>query len=102
MRSDAALLLGLIYGTPAAAQVSATASPVSNSSGSVVNQAVQVTPGQYQKFSFGSGIQCDGATLNISPFLSGVHSFGRPNNEYYENVYTTIATTTASKIQKQA
>ena len=79
-----ALLLGLIYSTPAAAQVSATASPVSNSSGSVVNQAVQVTPGQYQKFSFGSGIQCDGATLNISPFLSGVHSFGRPNNEYYE------------------
>ena len=85
MRATAtALLLGLIYGTPAAAQVSATASPVSNSSGSVVNQAVQVTPGQYQKFSFGSGIQCDGATLNISPFVSGVHSWGRPNNEYYE------------------
>ena len=85
MRATAtALLLGLIYGTPAAAQVSATASPVSNSSGSVVNPAVQVTPGQYQKFSFGSGIQCDGATLNISPFLSGVHSFGKPNNEYYQ------------------
>ena len=85
MRATAtALLLGLIYSAPAAAQVSATASPVSNSSGSVVNQAVQVTPGQYQKFSFGSGVQCDGATLNISPFLSGVHSFGRPNNEYYE------------------
>ena len=85
MRATAtALLLGLIYTAPAAAQVSATASPVSNSSGSVVNQAVQITPGQYQKFSFGSGIQCDGATLNISPFVSGVHSWGRPNNEYYE------------------
>ena len=85
MRATAtALLLGLIYTAPAAAQVSATASPVSNSSGSVVNQAVQITPGQYQKFSFGSGIQCDGATLNISPFMSGVHSFGKPNNEYYQ------------------
>jgi len=79
-----ALLLSLIYTTPAAAQVSATAAPVSNSSGSVVNQAVQVTPGQYQKFSYGSGIQCDGATLNISPFVSGVHSWGSPNNRTYD------------------
>jgi hypothetical protein len=61
---------------------------VSNSSGSVVNQAVQITPGQYQKFSFGSGIQCDGATLNISPFVSGVHSWGQPNDQTYnEPVY---------------
>lgn len=89
MRATAsALLLGLITAAPAAAQVSATASPVSNSSGSVVNQAVQITPGQYQKFSFGSGIQCDGATLNVSPFVSGVHSWGEPNNQTYnEPVY---------------
>ena len=80
----AVLSLGFLYGLPAASQVSATASPVSNSSGSVVNQAVQITPGQYQKFSFGSGIQCDGATLNISPFVSGVHSWGDPNNQYYQ------------------
>ena len=78
----AVLSLGFLYGFPAVSQVSATASPVSNSSGSVVNQAVEITPGQYQKFSFGSGIQCDGATLNISPFVSGVHSFGDPNNQY--------------------
>ena len=50
MRATAsALLLSLLYTAPAAAQVSATASPVSNSSGSVVNQAVQITPGQYMK-----------------------------------------------------
>ena len=85
MRATAsALLLSLIYTAPAAAQVSATASPVSNSSGSVVNQAVQITPGQYMKYSVGSGIQCDGATLNISPFVSSTHSFGNPNNEYYQ------------------
>ena len=89
MRATAsALLLSLISAAPAAAQISATASPVSNSSGSVVNQAVQITPGQYQKFSFGSGIQCDGATLNISPFVSGVHSWGQPNDQTYnEPVY---------------
>ena len=85
MRATAsALLLSLLYTAPAAAQVSATASPVSNSSGSVVNQAVQIVPGQYMKYAVGSGIQCDGATLNISPFVSSTHSFGNPNNEYYQ------------------
>ena len=78
------LLLCLLCTAPAAAQVSATASPVSNSSGSVVNQAVQIVPGQYMKYSVGSGIQCDGATLNISPFASTTHSFGNPNNQYYQ------------------
>ena len=85
MRATAsALLLSLLYTAPAAAQVSATASPVSNSSGSVVNQAVQITPGQYMKHSYGSQIQCDSATLNISPFASSTHSFGDPNNQYYQ------------------
>ena len=84
----AAVSLSFLYCLPAASQVSATASPVSNSSGSVVNQAVQIVPGQYMRQSVGSGIQCDGATLNISPFLSTTHSYGSPNNEYYgEPVY---------------
>jgi hypothetical protein len=80
----AALSLSFLYCLPAASQISATASPVSNSSGSVVNQAVQITPGQYMKYSVGSGIQCDGATLNISPFISSTHSFGKPDNQYYQ------------------
>ena len=80
----AAFSLSFLYCLPAASQVSATASPVSNSSGSVVNQAVQIVPGQYLRYSVGSGIQCDGATLNISPFVSSTHSFGNPNNEYYQ------------------
>ncbi len=85
MRATASvLLLSLLYTAPAAAQVSATASPVSNSSGSVVNQAVQITPGQYMKHSYGSQIQCDSATLNISPFASTTHSFGKPDNQYYQ------------------
>ena len=85
MRATAsALLLSLIYTAPATAQISATASPVSNSSGSVVNQAVQITPGQYMKHSYGSQIQCDSSTLNISPFVSSTHSFGKPDNQYYQ------------------
>ena len=80
----AAFSLSFLYCLPAASQVSATASPVSNSSGSVVNQAVQIVPGQYMKYAVGSGIQCDGATLNISPFVSSTHSFGKPDNEYYQ------------------
>ena len=85
MRATAsALLLSLIYTAPAAAQVSATASPVSNSSGSVVNQAVQITPGMYLKHAYGSNIQCDSPTLNISPFVSSTHSFGKPDNQYYQ------------------
>ena len=85
MRATAsALLLSLLYTAPAAAQVSATAAPVSNSSGSVVNQAVQVTPSAQHRYLYGSGIQCDGATLNISPFASSTHSFGNPNNQYYQ------------------
>ena len=56
MRATAtALLLGLIYTAPAAAQVSATASPVSNSSGSVVNQAVQITQANIKSSASGLG-----------------------------------------------
>lgn len=85
MKAVAAVFsLSFLYCLPAASQVSATASPVSNSSGSVVNQAVQITPGQYMKHSYGSQIQCDSSTLNISPFVSSTHSFGEPNNQYYQ------------------
>lgn len=83
-----ALSLSLLYCLPAASQVSATAAPVSNSSGSVVNQSVQVTPSDQHRYRYGSGIQCDAATLNVTPFASGVHAWGDPNNEFYqENVY---------------
>ena len=36
----------LLLSAPAQAQVSSTAAPVANSSGSVTNQAVQVVPGK--------------------------------------------------------
>ena len=47
--------------------VSATASPVANSSGSVTNQAIQVLQGPYITNTYGGGIQCQGPTRNFTP-----------------------------------
>jgi hypothetical protein len=51
--------------------VSATAAPVANSSGSVTNQAIQVLQGPYITNTYGGGIQCQGPTLNVTPFITG-------------------------------
>ena len=51
--------------------VSATANPVANSSGSVTNQAIQVLQGPYITNTYSNGIQCQGATMNITPFFTG-------------------------------
>ena len=49
--------------------VSATANPIANSSGSVTNQAIQVLQGPYITNTYGNGVQCQGATMNITPYL---------------------------------
>ena len=63
--------------------VSATASPVANSSGSVTNQAIQVLQGPYITNTYGGGIQCQGPTLNITPFVTGAASMQKPYEPYY-------------------
>lgn len=61
----------------------------SNSSGSVVNQAVQVVPSRQFQYQMNT-ISCQGATLNISPFVSTTYGFGSPYEPYYERpVYST-------------
>ena len=70
--------------------VSATANPVANSSGSVTNQAIQVLQGPYITNTYGGGVSCQGPTLNFTPFLTGLHSFKTPYEEYYDDpVYDT-------------
>ena len=70
--------------------VSATANPVANSSGSVTNQAIQVLQGPYITNTYGGGVSCQGPTLNFTPFLTGLHSFKTPYEEYYNDpVYDT-------------
>jgi hypothetical protein len=50
--------------------VTAIANPQASSSGSVVNNATQVLNGPYHTNSYGGGVQCQGPTLNVSPFLT--------------------------------
>ena len=63
--------------------VSATASPVANSSGSVTNQAIQVLQGPYITNTYGAGIQCQGPTMNVTPYLTGAVSQQHPYEPYY-------------------
>ena len=64
--------------------VSATANPIANSSGSVTNQAIQVLQGPYITNTYGGGIQCQGATMNITPYVTGGMAFKRPYEAYYD------------------
>ena len=63
--------------------VSATANPVANSSGSVTNQAIQVLQGPYITNTYGNGVQCQGPTMNVTPFLTGNIAIKRPYEDYY-------------------
>ena len=86
----------LLFAAPAQAQVSSTAAPVANSSGSVTNQAVQVVPSRQFTNTYGGGISCQGATLNINPFLSTTTGWSSPYESHYsEPVYDTLDLTGA-------
>ena len=82
------LLATSVIATPAHAAdvggVSATANPIANSSGSVTNQAIQVLQGPYITNTYGGGIQCQGATMNITPYATGGVAFKRPWEPYYD------------------
>ena len=81
----------LLLTAPAQAQVSSTAAPVANSSGSVTNQAVQVVPARQFTNTYGGGISCQGSTLSINPFISTTTGWAQPYESHYnEPVYDTI------------
>ncbi len=65
--------------------VSATASPIANSSGSVTNQAIQVLQGPYITNTYGNGIQCQGPTRNFTPYVTGTASASKPWEPYYDD-----------------
>ena len=54
--------------------VSATASPIANSSGSVTNQAIQVLQGPYITNTYGGGIQCQGPVSYTHLTLPTIYS----------------------------
>ena len=71
--------------------VSATANPVANSSGSVTNQAIQVLQGPYITNTYGNGIQCQGPTMNVTPFLTGNIAVKRPYEQtWMDPVYNNV------------
>jgi len=82
-------IIALLIGSPSYAQevggVSATAAPVANSSGSVTNQAIQVLQGPYITNTYGGGIQCQGPTLNFTPFVTGAISAQKPFEGSYDD-----------------
>jgi len=82
------ILAASVIATPANAAdvggVSATANPIANSSGSVTNQAIQVLQGPYITNTYGNGIQCQGATMNVTPYVTGGMAFKRPYEAYYD------------------
>ena len=81
------LLATLFVASPCYSQ---SINTTSQSTGSVVNQAVQVVPARQFTYSSGPSIQCQGATLNISPFLSQTHSFGSPYQPHFDRpIYDT-------------
>ena len=68
--------------------VSATANPIANSSGSVTNQAIQVLQGPYITNTYGGGIQCQGPTMNVTPYFNGSVSYKKPfESMYLDPVY---------------
>ena len=74
------LLLLLIFNNPVLAN---SVNTTSNSSGSVVNQAVQVVPSRNFNYQMNT-IQCQGATLNISPFVSTTYGFATPYEQTFD------------------
>ena len=82
-------IIALLVTSPSYAEtvggVSATASPVANSSGSVTNQAIQVLQGPYITNTYGGGIQCQGPTRNFTPYVTGSISASKPYEPYFDD-----------------
>ena len=92
------LVLSLLSPTVSLAQgvggVSATANPIANSSGSVTNQAIQVLQGPYITNTYGGGVQCQGATFNLTPYVQFADSRKDPWEDFYnEPQYNTTDAT---------
>jgi len=74
--------------------VSATANPIANSSGSVTNQAIQVLQGPYITNTYGGGVQCQGSTVNFTPYVQFADSRKDPWEDFYnEPQYNTTDAT---------
>lgn len=89
IRTSCLIALSVIAAAPVNAEtvggVSATAAPVANSSGSVTNQAIQVLQGPYITNAYGGGVQCQGPTMNFTPYVTGAVATQSPFQDYYND-----------------
>jgi hypothetical protein len=68
--------------------VSATAAPTATSSGSVTNQAVMIAPSAAFQNTYGNGIQCQGPTLTVTPYVNRTKSWQDPFvGHFFDPVY---------------
>ena len=49
----------------------------------MTNQAIQVLQGPYITNTYGNGIQCQGPTMNFTPYVTGTASAQKPYEPYY-------------------
>ena len=88
-----------------AENVSATANPIANSSGSVTNQAIQVLQGPYITNTYGNQISCQGPTANFTPYIQYSNSWKDPFERHYmqpqynNSDYTGRTTTTMTSVK---
>ena len=80
--------------------VSATANTIANSSGSVTNQAIQVLQGPYITNTYGGGVQCQGSTFNVTPYVQFADSRKDPWVDFYDEPQYNLTDTTG-KTTKQ-
>ena len=106
-RTTAAAILGSFTFLPSGTAlaegvggVSATANPIANSSGSVTNQAIQVLQGPYITNTYGGGVQCQGSTFNVTPYVQFADSRKDPWEDFYNEPQYNM-TDVSGKITKQ-
>ena len=58
------------------------AGPSASATGNVTNQAVQVLQGPFAINSFGAGVQCQGPTMSVSPFVLGGRNYNWDPDQY--------------------
>ena len=106
-RTTAAAILGSFTFLPSGTAlaegvggVSATANPIANSSGSVTNQAIQVLQGPYITNTYGGGVQCQGSTFNVTPYVQFADSRKDPWEDFYNEPQYNTTDKTGSTIQQ--
>jgi len=64
------------------------ASPQSNSTGVVNNNATMITPSSMPQDRYSQGITCTSPSMTITPYLTDAWSFNRPTEQFtYQDIY---------------